>query len=529
MLLPCVIALASCAQPPLKTKAVYMYKNGYAFVLKEGQVPLTNGNFTIRQKDIPAASFGSIWFNSKNGINHISAHTDTVQTYLYAPGVQAILKANLGRRVSISFIDKKPVISGTIERVFEVPLGQYQPYQNYQQAVALIRTDTGSSLLLASAISSIASLNLEKGAVYDIYERKMERSLTLHSDARNSSTDVSFVYLQRQASWMPSYRLVLGSGTKARLTLGAEIATDGIDMQNASLNLVVGDPTFVYGNQLSSLVSLEGNSYIRDQKESDADGVAEYYDAEAPSIGRSKGAVGNSVVVQQSAAEDFYIYTLKNISLEKNSNNWVKILEMDVNVEHVYTATLPDFSEGSAPNIVDDNEPGDYQSVYHKLRFKNTGDQPLTSAPVFIESAPTEDKETALGQVIMDMVPKGNEAYISLALSMDMPLTFGDLESKRTADAKTTTNRYGNVFHYDLISMKSHFQVENKGDKEVKMQVYRWISGKLGSSDVAWNVQTTKPIPGYYNDRNYVKWEFSLKPGEKRTVNYNFEYLVTAN
>src|SRR5688572_26600321 len=95
MLLPCVIALASCAQPPLKTKAVYMYKNGYAFVLKEGQVPLTNGNFTLREKDIPQASFGSIWFNSKNGINHISAQIDTVQTYLYAPGVQAILKANI--------------------------------------------------------------------------------------------------------------------------------------------------------------------------------------------------------------------------------------------------------------------------------------------------------------------------------------------------------------------------------------------------------------------------------------------------
>jgi hypothetical protein len=64
------LAVSGCkAQSGLKTKEVFMYKNGFTYVHAEGKVNSPGGVWSLSQKDIPNALFGTIWFQSKVEFN----------------------------------------------------------------------------------------------------------------------------------------------------------------------------------------------------------------------------------------------------------------------------------------------------------------------------------------------------------------------------------------------------------------------------------------------------------------------------
>ncbi|MBL7812823.1 MAG: hypothetical protein JNL57_11415 [Bacteroidetes bacterium] len=511
--------LSSCAQSGLQTRSIFMYKNGFAYAVSAGKVPLKDGKWSLQRKDIPPASMGSLWFQSPAGINYVKRETDTLLKAVARPGLDQLIRANVGKRLGLVLTtgDVSTRLEGTIEKYFELPAGETDLTAN--PAVAVLKTATGKVVLYRETLAHVLAAEFADDVSYEAKEKTPEPKLSVYFKNTPGSADLSMVYLQQHGSWSPEYRMVLTGDTKAKLTLGAEVSSGNTEMKNTELNLVVGAPEFSKGYTLSRLCG--GESIAVDDWESPkAEENKAYFRNTAAGVPAPGG-----IEVSASKAEDYYMYTLKNFSLQKNEHAWVQILEENMDVQHYFTCGLPPVNEYSAP-VTDDGNANSYLDVYHKLKFKNPAKQTLTAAPVFVETE-VSGSTVALSQPVLETVPVGGAGIITLARSTDIPVKETDTEVKRTPNAYSTpVSRYGTSTVYDLVQMKSTVSLENQGSKEVKLELAKSISGKFLSSDAPNTVRTLKPDRGTPNANNLVTWEITLKPGEKKSFSFTFEYYL---
>src|SRR5687768_6008300 len=96
------LACSCQAQNGLKTKEVFMYKNGFTYVHSEGKVSTTDGVWSLNEKEIPDALFGTFWFQSPGGIQYIARQIDSVVKPMLVPGLEHLLAANVGKKVKLT-------------------------------------------------------------------------------------------------------------------------------------------------------------------------------------------------------------------------------------------------------------------------------------------------------------------------------------------------------------------------------------------------------------------------------------------
>jgi hypothetical protein len=322
------------------------------------------------------------------------------------------------------------------------------------------------------------------------------------------------VYLEKHDAWAPVYRLELVSDKKAHLTLGAEIRSGKMDISGAILNLVVAQPS-IYSSYLPSCLTEEGkwNSYS-DEGSYSEDRMVE----NSSSIAKSGISVGDG------KAEDYYIYSVKDFSLQKDQTAYVQLLEGDVNVEHHYTGSLPGVSEYAPVATYQEPNIPKYD-VYHYLKFQNSFKQPLTAAPVFVEGKNPGGGNLVLGQPVLNTTAVGGESWLQVARSLDVPLTLLEVELSRVEGAKVIDNKSEGQY-FDLVTVEAKMHVENQGDKEIELTLNRNIQGKPLKSDLEWKVVTKVPNYQSPNSNSDVTWNVKLKPGEKRDVVYTYEYYL---
>src|SRR3569833_1251147 len=106
LITPAVIAAETADAPiPLpKTIAVAAFKNGLAFVLRQGEIPLTAG--TARLATIPNATLGTLWLapvNPEARIDEIVAYRYNTSAERPIQSIGEILRANAGKTVTITY------------------------------------------------------------------------------------------------------------------------------------------------------------------------------------------------------------------------------------------------------------------------------------------------------------------------------------------------------------------------------------------------------------------------------------------
>ena len=95
---------ADAPAPLPKTVAVAAFKNGLAFVLRQGEVPLSAG--TARLAPIPTATLGTLWLapvNPEAKIDEIVAYRYNTLTQRPIQSIGEILCANAGKTVTITY------------------------------------------------------------------------------------------------------------------------------------------------------------------------------------------------------------------------------------------------------------------------------------------------------------------------------------------------------------------------------------------------------------------------------------------
>jgi len=96
--------IAEAPAPLPKTIAVAAFKNGLAFVLRQGEIPFSGG--IARLAPIPAATLGTLWLapvNPEARIDEIVAYRYNTATQRPIQSISEILRANAGKTVTITY------------------------------------------------------------------------------------------------------------------------------------------------------------------------------------------------------------------------------------------------------------------------------------------------------------------------------------------------------------------------------------------------------------------------------------------
>ena len=141
---------ADAPGPLPKTVAVAAFKNGLAFVLRQGEIPLSAG--VGRLSPVPNATLGTLWLAPAN----LEARIDEIVAYRYnipgqrpIPSIGEVLRANAGKTVTITYQMKE--YTGEVIGLKDTTTADPSPPQSPPQTRATHRTKIIFSYVSTSA------------------------------------------------------------------------------------------------------------------------------------------------------------------------------------------------------------------------------------------------------------------------------------------------------------------------------------------------------------------------------------------
>jgi len=528
---------AEAPSPLPKTVAVAAFKNGLAFVLRQGEIPLSAG--TARISPIPAASLGTLWIapvNPEARIDEIVAYRYNTPAQRPIPSIGEILRANAGKTVTITYQmkDYTGEVVGLKDAAPDAATASIAPtdarYAPPHEDYLLLRTD---KRLMAFPLGGISMANLPDDAVLHETIERPNLALRLKIKGGSAREKLSMGYLEHGLGWTPSYLISLTDDTNAQITMQAVVTDDAEDLQNAELFFVVGVPNFAYANTLSPM-SLQ-QSLVDYMKDAERD-----YDRK-----KSFGALSNAINGQalmadaredapvslvngveemaSSPEEDLFLYSRSDVTLAKGERASYNVFSGSVAYEHLYNWEVEDQPRVDAfGNVINPNQnPQDgtrADSIWHSIRLKNSTKFPWTSAPALVVSG-----DKPVSQDTLTYTQKGAASTLRVTIATDLRASHEEREVTRVHEAN---HRPG--YNYDLVTVEGKLKVKNYKSKQVHLAIGKTLRGKTEfQSDTGKTVQLGEGIESD-NPRSRLTWEITLPPGQERVVTYRYRLWVRA-
>ena len=529
--------IADAPTPLPKTVAVAAFKNGLAFVLRQGEIPLSAG--TARLAPIPTATLGTLWLapvNPEARIDEIVAYRYNISGQRPISTIGEILRANAGKTVTITYQmkDYTGEVVGLKDANPEAPTGaiapadaRYAPHKDY----LLLRTD---KRLMAFPLGGISMANLPDDAILQETMQRQSQALRLKMKGASSREKISMGYLEHGLGWTPSYLISLTDDTNAQITMQAVVTDDAEDLQNAQLFFVVGVPNFTYANTLSPM-SLQ-QSLVDFMKDAERD------EDRKKSLGFLSNAIGGQAAMYDRAEavapinlatgvdemasapeEDLFLYSRSDVTLAKGERASYNVFSGSVAYEHLYNWEVEDQPRVDASgNVINPNQnPQDgnrADSIWHLIRLKNSTKYPWTSAPALVVSG-----DKPVSQDTLTYTQKGATSTLRVTVATDIRASHEEREVTRQPEIN---HRRG--YNYDLVTVEGRLKVKNYKSKQVHLAIGKTLRGKTElQSDQGKTVQLGEGIESD-NPRSRLSWEITLAPGQERVVTYRYKIWVRA-
>jgi hypothetical protein len=522
--------------PLPKTVAIAAFKNGLAFVIRQGEIPLTSGIGRIAP--IPNATLGTLWLTPgtpESRIDELVAYRYRIPGERTLPSIGDILQANAGKTVTITYQMKEYTgeVVGLRDSDRSAPpasptpdsSGDARPRTDY----LLLRVD---KKLLAFPLGGISNANLPEDAILREPVERPGQALRLKVKSGSAKEKITMGYLEHGLGWTPSYLISLVDDTNAQINMQAVVTNDAEDIQNAELFFVVGAPNFAYADTLSpmslqqSLVDFMKDAERDDSRKREFGALSNAIQGQYVSFDEKASMPSISLatsVDQLSGApeEDLFLYTRSDVTLAKGERASYNVFSGNVTFEHLYDWEVEDqprvdgFGNVVAPNPnAQDGNRGD--RVWHAIRLKNSTKFPWTSAPALVISG-----DKPVSQDVLPYTPKGASSTLKITIATDIRASH---EEREVARQQEVTHRRG--YNYDLVTVEGKLKAKNYKSKEVRLSIGKTLRGKAEfQSDLGKAVQLGEGIESD-NPRSRLSWEMSLKPGEERVVSYRYKIWV---
>lgn len=493
-----------------KVTEVSMFKNGFAIVVREIDVPRP-GNFAIDR--IPNASLGTLWFSTTEGLqlSEIVATSTEQTTEAHLGSLAEVLEANVGKVLAITVVGLGPtpqVLKGTLRSaagtmvVIESDQTRFVP----KNSVVSVAAANGRLLLKRSTTAEVRSLRLT---------------------AQGRPGKVRMVSIERGVSWVPGYAVDISDEKELTLTAKATVLNDLEPLKFVEARFITGFPNLTFahvpepltsGQTLDQFLGLLGSGAAPKM----GGRLAEQMVNQAGAFGSPGGFGGfndampvNPVPGEQ--AEDLFFYRRPGVTLKRGDRAHYILFSMQAPYEKIATWDIDDQVVNNVeyrPQPLTPEQP----VVWNTLRFKNTSGQPLTTA-----AGTTTANGRPLGQDILRYVPSGGEATLRITQALDVRAEAREEEVSRERGAIKRADGYP---LFDLVNVKGILRVRNMKGEAVKMRVQKRLTGEVVSPGEGGTVERTTAGLQDTNPKAVIRWEPSIAAGKEWTLEYTYKLYV---
>ncbi|MBV6458855.1 MAG: hypothetical protein HONBIEJF_01993 [Fimbriimonadaceae bacterium] len=447
-------------------KSVAIFRDGFGYYVREGQVKLENGWATTNF--VPAAVRGTIYFYTLDKGDRIDTVITTKDNRLEF-GSPAELRTKLSDKIGLRL-----VVTTSSGQRFEGELAKLL------DDMLLLQVGQGYS---AVPYAQIAAISLPGFPV----------KLKIDGKDPNKLTRLGVAYLQDGIRWEPSYVLNV-SGSTANLQLRATLHNTTESLSKSEVLFVVGSP-FVSNRGIpdifgTSAVPVDANKGVEAPaaKSPERPGTAESGGSAAPPP---------MAAIAGEEAGELYFYRKPNLSLATNDIAMVSIFQQDVPIS-------PSFDWNA-----------DGEEVIYLLNIKNVTKQPLTTGPVFV----IEDGK-AVGQETIRYTPAEGSAELRLSRGIGLRVEKTEAEQKRGSAVRIGRS------DFVPVTLKGTLSITNFRTTAAEVRVTKTVRGKVVSQSHGGTIRNTQTLSGEVNPINDLLWKVKLTPGETVSITYNFETLM---
>ena len=543
---------SSLKQMPVKELTVF--KDGHAFVIHEGTVSVEDSKATLNY--VPKPILGTFWpFSAdKNAeLTSVIAGKQKSPTQEKATNLTELIKANIGKEVIIDEHQQSKTYEGKILKLLEkVSYNVVEPNVYSSWNTPTLKPIPVTTVLLATALGTktVEIKNIHnitfKGSASDQFSKDLETAqlqLNLKMKGSNKSeAKVGLMYLEKGFRWIPNYKIDIINDKEVIVKLSATLINDMVDVDNVDLNLVVGVPSFFCQGKYDPIALqkdvVNTNRHRRNIFHNQV-AIANFTPS-IPEFHPEPEATPTNINKNQ----DLFLYRLKNISLKKGQRMTLPVSENRLSYTDIYSLNIPfttpiecyrnlDREERQAAMLL--NRP----AVKHKIRIKNSSEQPFTTAPALVLK-----NGLPLAQGRMTYASIGGTSDITLTSAIDINVTKKDNEVKRTPNAvRWHHDDYGKIELEGTVSLK------NFKDKTVTVEITRHFLGRIDKVDGEGKISYTNQFeddsfhpdaptsrhwwhsyswPWWwfkFNSIGKVQWEKTIEPGQQIDLNYNWHYM----
>jgi len=531
-----------------KTVAVAAFKNGLAFVVRQGNVRLQSG--VGRVTPIPNATLGTLWLapgESGSSLDEVVAYHYNVAGERNMVSLTEVLQANAGKTIVVTYNMKDyigeivglrepdaignpsataPTASGT-----ETSAGMVVASPAAKPQYLLLRVD---KKLVALPLSSITSAVLPEDTIFREKIEQPHAALRFKIKSAGDKTSLTVGYLEHGLGWTPSYLISLTDDKTAQITMQTVVMDDAEDLKDADVFFVVGVPNFVYSNTPSPM-SLQQNllAFMQDAERRDSGRLRSYSNAiggqmvaleEDPSSYPNAPSFAQTITELSGAPEeDLFLYTRSGVTLGRGERAMYKVFSGSVAYEHIYEWEVQDQPrvDGSG-NVVQPNtnpstpEASALNGIWHSIRLKNSTKYPWTSAPAMVISG-----TRPISQDTLTYTPKAASSNLKITIATDIRSSHEEREIARQQNVQRHRG-----YEYDLVTVEGTLKVKNYKPKDVRLNIRKTLRGAVDSqSDDGETVKLGEAITTD-NPMSRLTWEITLKAGEERTVTYRYKVWV---
>jgi hypothetical protein len=538
-------ALSAQSQPPavlpagtLPVREVTVFKDGHAYLVRETTLP-ADGSGKVVLDELPAPVLGTFWPYASDGARLVMAKSGlvTVPTDSAAMNFREIARANVGKDVVVVTSDKERIDG----KLLGVPSHKTVPAASDGELL-LLQTAAGTRVM---PLAAVRDLEVRGGFVGTIRGEEQKARLELAVQGGGAGAKVGVMYVQRGLRWIPAYRLDLDGKGNAAVQFEATLQNDLVDLDGATVNLVVGVPKFEFEGLVDPISlqreAAEVSRQLQSQQLFFNNALGNSIQTQVAGFQAAEPAAAGPEVSGMAANEDLFVYTLRNVTCKKGERLVLPIAQFALGYRDVYRLDVP----FAPPMEVRQNLQSERvielarqlaaPKARHVLRLQNGGEAPLTTAPALVLS-----QGRVLAQGRLGYTPKGGSSDLEINVAVDIRVDSTERETKRDAGAI----RIGND-NFGRVDLQGAIALKNGKSVPIELEVTRRVLGLhdavgQGGSQLqldlvqAWQGGSASAWWGWWdwpywwfqhNGFAEFRWTLQLAPGASTELTANWHYF----
>jgi hypothetical protein len=553
----------------LPVKEITVFKDGHAFVAHEGELPTdTNGN--VLMDYLPTPVTGTFWPYSGDKsakLTSVVASSRRVLVEHTALTLRELLEANLGAQAIIS--------EGGTNRyeatILDLPSRSSEEFAATSPPNTPERLPEKGNLVLLKTADGEKVLSLDH--IQDVIFKESPKTSTVCEEFRNllnlkldwgtakpaASARVGLFYLQKGFRWIPNYKIEIDGKGNASVKLQATLINELTDLDDVSVNLVIGVPTFAFKDTVDPMALQQNlaqlSQYFQTGNPARNSPLAyNFSNAIMSQSARSSdfgaGAAPEAAVAlgpelgETTKTEDLFMFNVQHVTLKRGERMVLSVAEFSLPYKDVFTLDLP----FAPPPEVRGNLNTEQQrelarlfnapKVLHKIRLTNSSRYPVTTAPALLLR---EGRLLAQGMTTYASV--GSSLDLTITTAVDFQVTKSEHETKRTPDAvRENGNAYTRIDLSGTITLTSHHSLPaeievtrsvlgngDQADHDAKIQKLSLFDNEdsLSANDNPywWNWYGWPYWWSSFNGLGRLTWKIKLEPGRHADLAYDWHYF----